>query len=119
MKEPLESLSANPTPQDKKNYATEGAEQNFISANNSNVDSIIIVDEKQSRITSLVNFFHQLYGKIPEPHFAYLWTKQRGIYSFVISDESQREAMALKAVELANNGVDIWHSVNTVCVEPT
>ena len=75
--------------------------------------------EKQSRITSLVNFFHQLYGKIPEPHFAYLWTKQQGIYSFVISDESQRETMAIKAVELANNGVDIWHSVNPVCVQPT
>ena len=75
--------------------------------------------EKQSRITSLVNFFHQLYGKIPEPHFAYLWTKQQGIYSFVISDESQRETMAIKAVELANNGVDIWHSVNPVCIQPT
>ena len=31
-------------------------------------------DEKQSHIAQLVHFFNQLYGKIPEPHFAYLWT---------------------------------------------
>ena len=75
--------------------------------------------EKQSRIAELVNFFNQLYGKIPELHFAYLWTKQLGIFPFVINDESQRMAMAMKAVELTDNGVDVWHSVNTVSVEPT
>ena len=77
------------------------------------------VNDKQRRIAELVHFFNQLYGKIPEPHFAYLWTKQHGIFSFVISDESQREAMAIKAIELANSGVDIWHAVNPVSIEPT
>ena len=83
MKEALESSPTEPTPQDKKNYATKGADKS-ISANNSKANSITIADEKQSRIAKLVNFFNQLYGKIPEPHFAYLWTKQRGIFPFVI-----------------------------------
>ena len=76
-------------------------------------------NEKQNRIDEALNLFNQLYGKIPEPHFAYLWTKQRGIFPFVINDESQRMAMATKAVELTDNGIDVWHSVNTVSVEPT
>jgi len=76
-------------------------------------------NEKQSRITAIANFFNQLYGKIPEPHFAYLFTKQLGIFPFVINDESQRTAMAIKAVDLSFIGVDVWHSVNTVSVEPT
>ena len=76
-------------------------------------------NEKQNRIDEALNLFNQLYGKIPEPHFAYLWTKQRGIFPFVINDESQRMAMATKAVELTDNGIDVWHSVNTVSVKPT
>ena len=75
--------------------------------------------EKKKRVAKLANFFNQLYGKIPEPHFAYLFTKQRGIFPFLISDESQRMAMALKAVELSYSGVDVWHSVNTVSVQPS
>ena len=73
---------------------------------------------KQERITKLAHFFNQLYGKIPEPHFAYLFTKH-GFFPFIINDESQRMAMAIKAIELSSIGVDVWHSVNTVNVEPT
>ena len=119
MKENFEPPQMEFVPQDKKNYANQGAKENFISANNSEANSITITNEKQSRIAELVHFFNQLYGKIPEPHFAYLWTKQRGIFPFAINDESQRMAMAMKAVELTDNGVDVWHSVNTVSVEPT
>ena len=118
MKEPLESSSVEFVSQDKKNYATQGADKS-ISANNSNADSTTIVDEKQNRIAKLAHFFNQLYGKIPEPHFAYLFTKQRGIFSFQINEESQRMAMALKAIELSSIGIDVWHSVNTVSVQPT
>ena len=75
--------------------------------------------EKQSQIATAGNFFNLLYGKITALHFAYLWTKQRGIFSFNISDETQRAAMAIKAVELSDNGVDVWHSINPVCVQPT
>lgn len=41
------------------------------------------------------------------------------IFPFQINDESQRMAMAIKAVELSSIDVDVWHSVNTVSVEPT
>ena len=99
----------------KNNADTTGAKNELLSWRHYSMNQT----EKQSRITSLVNFFHQLYGKIPEPHFAYLFTKQRGIFPFQINDESQRMAMALKAIELSSIGVDVWHSVNTVSVQPT
>ena len=118
MKETLESPPADSTPQDKKNYATnQSVEKSIISANKSDKDFSTIADKKQSRIAELVHFFNQLYGKIPESHFVYLWTKQSGIFSFAISDETQREAMAKKAIELANSSIDIWHAVNPVYVE--
>ena len=75
-------------------------------------------DEKQSRINETVKLFNILYGKITAPHFAYLWTKQRGIFSFNIADSIHRTNMAKKAVQLSSIGVDVWHSVNTVCIEP-
>ena len=120
MKEPIESSQEKNTSQDKKNYATESANENVISANNSNGNSTTIANEKQSRIAELVHFFNQLYGKITAPHFAYL-TKFKGgtkFYPFAIADKTQREAMAIKAIELSDSGVDIWHSVNTVSVAP-
>ena len=114
MKETLESSPVELALQDKKNYASEGADKS-ISANNSSADSTTIVDKKQTRITETMKFFHLLYGKITALHFAYLWTKQRGIFPFVINDETQRAAMAIKAVELSDCGVDVWHAVNPVC----
>ena len=80
-----------------------------------------IDSNKVSRIADTVNFFNMLYGKISEHHFSYLikfkdYTK---IYAFDVSDKTQLEAMARKAIELSDSGVDIWHSVNPVCVEPT
>ena len=119
MKEPIESSPLEPELQDKKNYAMRGANENSISANNSNANFTTITNSTQSRITELVHFFNQLYGKIPTGHFAYLWTKLQGTFSFSIADESQREAMAIKAVELSNSGIDIYHTVNTVNIEPT
>ena len=117
MKEPPESPTTESVLQDKKRTSTE-VDANIISANNSNADSIIIVDEKQSHISDTANFFNQIYGKITVPHFAYLWTKQRGIFPFQINEETQRIAMAKKAVQLSDCGVDVWHSVNPVCVQP-
>ena len=119
MNEELESPLVESALQNKKNHATEGAQEISISDNNSNADSITIADEKQSQINETTKFFHLLYSKITASQFAYLWTKQRGIFSFAISDETQREAMALKAVELSSIGVDVWHSVNPVCVQPS
>ena len=117
MKETLESSPVEHALQDKKNYASESASKS-ISANNSSADSTTIVDKKQTHIAETTNFFNLLYSKIPEPHFAYLFTKH-GIFSFAVTDETQRIAMALKAIELSDNAIDVWHSVNPVCVEPT
>ena len=77
--------------------------------------------QNQARIAESFNFFNMLYGKLSESHFSYLikfkdYTK---IYAFDVSDKTQLEAMARKAVELSDSGVDIWHSVNPVSVEPT
>lgn len=63
--------------------------------------------------------FNLLYGKITAPHFAYLWTKQLGTFSFQVNEETQRRVMALKAIELSDSGIDVWHSVNPVYVRPT
>ena len=80
-----------------------------------------IDSNKAARIIDTANFFNMLYGKISEHHFSYLikfkdYTK---IYAFDVSDKTQLELMARKAVELSDSGVDIWHSVNPVSVEPT
>ena len=117
MKEQLESSTTEPELQDKKNYAIESVDKSII-ANNSNTDFTTIANKKQSRINKTTKFFNLLFGKITAPHFAYLWTKQQGIYSFVVTDETQREAMAKKAVELSDNSVDVWHSVNPVSIAP-
>ena len=121
MEEIFESPPAKTTPQDKKNYATNQSVEKSISANNSNENFTIIADEKQRRIAKLAHFFNQLYGKITAPNFIYLITFKNGIetYSFSITDETQIEAMAQKAIKLANNGFDVWHAVNPVSIEPT
>lgn len=72
---------------------------------------------KQKRIAEATKFFDQLYGKIPAQNFVYLIKFAGGIetYSF---NAGAVAAMAQKAVELTDNGVDIWHSVNPVRVAP-
>ena len=85
------------------------------------MSSSTIDSDKSERIVDIVNFFNMLYSKISESHFGYLikfkdYTK---IYAFNVTDENEREAMARKAIELSDSGVDIWHSVNPVSVEPT
>ena len=81
----------------------------------------MITIDKQHRIAETINFFNLLYGKIPANNFSYLikFADGNGIYPFNIFDETQRELMALKAVQLSDSGVDVWHSVNTVSIEPT
>ena len=85
------------------------------------MSSSTLIPDYSERIAEILNFFNLLYGKIPKPYFAYLikfkaYTK---IYSFDVSGESHRKAMAYKAIELSDCGVDVWHSVNPVSVEPT
>ena len=75
------------------------------------------VTEKQRRFEELTTFLHQLYDKIPESNFVYLWTKQRKD-TFPFSLPAQISLMAQKAIALANGGVDVYHSVNTVNIKP-
>ena len=73
-------------------------------------------------ITQTINFFKLLFGKISTSHFSYLMIFSNGYgttYPFIISDETQRELMAKKAIELSSEGFDVWHAVNPVCIEPT
>ena len=85
------------------------------------MNSPTIDSTKSARIADTTNFFNMLYGKISEHHFSYLiqfkdYTK---VYAFDVSDKTQLEAMARKAIELSDRGADIWHSVNPVNIEPT
>jgi len=120
MEEILESPPAEHV-QDKKNYATNDGAKKSISANNSNENCITIESEKQNRIDEAERFFNLLYDKITDSHFSYLMTFSNGYgvtYSFAISDETQRIAMARKAIELNDKGFEIWHAVNIVSIEP-
>ena len=80
-----------------------------------------IIPTQKIRIAESFDFFNMLFGKLSESYFGYLikfkdYTK---IYSFDVSYKTQLETMARKAVKLSDSGVDIWHSVNPVSVEPT
>ena len=106
---------------DKKRTSTE-ADANSISANNSNADCITINAEKQSRINEAMKTFNLLFDEVPAQHFSYLMTFTTGYgvtYSFTVTDQTQREAMARKAVELSELGNDVWHAVNPVAISPT
>ena len=76
--------------------------------------------DKQKRIAAAKNFFNQLYGKIPAHHFVYLikFAGGNGIYSFDTADENFTASMAQRAIELSDEGVDVWHSVNSVACAP-
>ena len=105
---------------DKKRTSTE-ADANSISANNSNSDCITSDAEKQSRVNEAMKIFNFLFDGVPAQHFSYLMTFTTGYgvtYSFAVTDQTQREAMARKAVELSELGNDVWHAVNLVCVAP-
>lgn len=80
-----------------------------------------IIPTQKIRIAESFDFFNMLFGKLSKSYFGYLikfkdYTK---IYAFNVTDENEREAMAYKAIELSDCGVDVWHSVNPVSVEPT
>ena len=74
----------------------------------------------KSRIADAANLFNMLYGKISEQLFVYLIKFKGGTatYSFDVSDKSQLEDMARKAVEVSAKGFDLWHSVNPVNTKP-
>ena len=81
----------------------------------------IIAMTAQKRIAEAVKFFDFLYDRVPTPTFIYLakFKDKREFPAFSATDAKQRQAMAVKAVELSELGNDIWHSVNPVSVKPS
>lgn len=78
-------------------------------------------DEIQIRIEEATRFLKLLFGKIPVPHFSYLakFKEHTEFFPFTINDQAQLQAMARKAIELSDMGIDIWHAVNPVRIAPT
>ena len=75
--------------------------------------------DKVQRIQETENFLNQLYGKIPAGNFVYLGTTQQGRLIFGDSFNVEDTAnMAKRAIERADSGVDVWHCVNPVAIEP-
>ena len=81
----------------------------------------IIAMTAQKRIAEAVKFFDFLYDRVPTPTFIYLakFKDKREFPAFSATDAKQRAAMAVKAIELSDSSVDIWHSVNPVSVKPS
>ena len=114
------STSMNVTNTDKKRTST-NADENIISANNSNENCITNDTERQSRIEEAEKIFNLMFGRIPAEYFSYLMTFTNGYgvtYSFAVADQNQRVQMACKAIELSELGNDVWHAVNLVHVAP-
>lgn len=90
-------------------------------ANNSNKNYITNDVGKQSLIDMATKIFNLLFDRIPAEHFSYLitFTTSYGVtYSFAVTTQTQRQAMARKALKLFKLGDDVWHAVNLVCVAP-
>ena len=69
--------------------------------------------DKQSRIEMALEFLDLIFGEVVERVFGYLWTKQdKATYPFAVSSPDEREAMARKAIELSDEGKDVYFGVN-------
>jgi hypothetical protein len=75
--------------------------------------------DKQSRISEAEKFFNLIFGNVHERKFGYLWTKQdKATYPFAVSSPDERSAMARKAIELNDDGKDVYFSVNLMDEAP-
>ena len=75
--------------------------------------------DKQNRIEMALKFLNLLFGAVVERVFGYLWTKQdKATYPFAVSNATEREAMAKKAIELSDEGKDVYFGVNLMNESP-
>lgn len=78
--------------------------------------------DKQTRIAEAERFLNLLFktvGEMVERIFGYLWTKQdKATYPFAVSNSAEREAMARKAIELSDEGKDVYFGVNLMDESP-
>ena len=78
-----------------------------------------ITIDKQSRIDMAEKFFNLMFSNVYERKFGYLWTKQgKATYPFAVSSPDERAAMARKAIELNDDGKDVYFGVNLMDEAP-
>lgn len=85
------------------------------------INSITITNDKQSRIDEAERFFNLLYGVVTERKYGYLWAKrvdERITYPFDVSNPAERKAMAVKAIELNDQGADVYYGINLMDTPP-
>lgn len=73
------------------------------------------------RLTEAERFFNLLFGNVTDRKFGYLWAKQgdsKQTIAFDVSTEANRADMARKAIELNDDGFDVYFGVNLVDVPP-
>ena len=77
---------------------------------------------KQTRIEMALRFLNLMFGAVStvvERIFGYLWTKQdKATYPFDVSNSAERAAMARKAIELSDEGKDVYFGVNLMDESP-
>ena len=75
--------------------------------------------DKQNRIDMAEKFFNLMFGNVHERKFGYLWTKQDKVtYPFAVSNPAERSAMARNAIELNDDGKDVYFGVNLMDEAP-
>ena len=75
--------------------------------------------DKQSRIDIAEKFFNLMFGNVHERKFGYLWTKQDKVtYPFAVSNPAERSVMARNAIELNDDGKDVYFGVNLMDEAP-
>ena len=100
----------------------------FMNGGNSNIYTAVATSapallpqqaEKQARIEMALKFLNLLFGAVVERIFGYLWTKQdKATYPFAVSNATEREAMAKKAIELSDEGKDVYFGINLMNESP-
>ena len=79
----------------------------------------VLGTDKQSRFEMALNFLNLMFGAVKERKFGYLWTKQdKATYPFAVSSPDERITMALKAIELNDEGKDVYVGVNLMNEPP-
>jgi hypothetical protein len=78
--------------------------------------------DKQSRIEMALECFDLVFGAVKERKFSYLWTKREkevATYPFAVSSPDERKAMAIRAIELSDEGKDVYFGVNLMDESPS
>lgn len=69
--------------------------------------------DKKARIDEAEKTFNLLFGNVTERKFGYLWTKpDKQTYPFNVSNADIRKSMAQMAIELNDDGKDVYFGVN-------